>query len=188
MEKGIEKKSIRLSNLETNKKTKESIRLALLQLLEEKEMPSITISEVVRTAGVSRVAFYNNYESKFAVIKDIIDVTNKEILEPIGRPFSKEVDKEWYQNVFKVLKEKADVIRIICKANFLEAYIDSINELILKRDDISSTKIKYERLLWNGGFQNLVGTWIKDGMIEPTEEMAEICFHFFHKSEDTYLK
>lgn len=49
------------SNKESNRLTKESLEISLLQLLEKKELAKITISELVHRAGVSRAAFYRNY-------------------------------------------------------------------------------------------------------------------------------
>ena len=42
--------------------TREAIETALLQLLEKKELAKISISELVKRAGVSRAAFYRNYD------------------------------------------------------------------------------------------------------------------------------
>lgn len=43
---------------------RECIVTALLQLIYEKPMSSITISELTKRAGVSRITFYRNYDSK----------------------------------------------------------------------------------------------------------------------------
>ena len=60
-ERKISKKSLenlKISNQESNRITKESLEISLLQLLEKKELTKITISELVERAGVSRAAFY----------------------------------------------------------------------------------------------------------------------------------
>ena len=61
-EKSLE--NLRKSNQESNLLTREAIETALLQLLEKKELAKISISELVKRAGVSRAAFYRNYDSK----------------------------------------------------------------------------------------------------------------------------
>ncbi|MFC3800940.1 hypothetical protein [Cohnella sp. GCM10012308] len=45
------------------KDTKEWIAIALLELLQIKRLPKLSVSEVVKKAGVSRMAFYRNYDS-----------------------------------------------------------------------------------------------------------------------------
>ena len=49
---------LRLSNEESKKITKESIVTAVVLLCAEKPFEKITVTEIVRKAGVSRTAFY----------------------------------------------------------------------------------------------------------------------------------
>ncbi|WP_368387269.1 TetR/AcrR family transcriptional regulator, partial [Streptococcus anginosus] len=73
-ERKISKKSLenlKISNRESNRITKESLEISLLQLLEKKELTKITISELVERAGVSRAAFYRNYDSKEEILQEI---------------------------------------------------------------------------------------------------------------------
>ncbi|HFI0346119.1 TPA: TetR/AcrR family transcriptional regulator [Streptococcus suis] len=76
-------KNLYQSNKETNQLTKESIETALLFLLEKKDMKQISVSELVRKAGVSRNAFYRNYKSK------------EEILEVYYERTSSNIKKKW---------------------------------------------------------------------------------------------
>ena len=66
-EKSLE--NLRKSNQESNLLTREAIETALLQLLEKKELAKISISELVKRAGVSRAAFYRNYDSKEEILQ-----------------------------------------------------------------------------------------------------------------------
>lgn len=54
---------------QTNVFAKECIVLALLKLIYIKPLSSITISELCEKAGVSRMTFYRNYESKEDIFK-----------------------------------------------------------------------------------------------------------------------
>lgn len=62
-------KNLYQSNQEANQITRESIETALLHLMEKKDLPQISISELVRKAGVSRNAFYRNYKSKEEILE-----------------------------------------------------------------------------------------------------------------------
>ena len=55
---------------------KECIVSALLQLIKEKPLSAITISELTARAGVSRMTFYRNYHSK----EEIFSLHLQEIL------------------------------------------------------------------------------------------------------------
>ena len=52
------------NTLTLNKTIRESLALALIRLLKKKDFSSITVSEIVKLAGVSRSSFYRNFESK----------------------------------------------------------------------------------------------------------------------------
>lgn len=60
-----------LSNKEANKVTKECLQTALIQLMSQKPFEKITITELVRRSGVSRTAFYRNYESKEEILNEV---------------------------------------------------------------------------------------------------------------------
>ncbi len=76
-------KNLYQSNKEANQLTKESIETALLFLLEKKELKQISVSELVRKAGVSRNAFYRNYKSKEEIL-DVLRNKNIEVLITLG--------------------------------------------------------------------------------------------------------
>ena len=59
-----------MSNEGRNAYVIEHINEALLGLLKEKSLNEISISEICETAGVGRMSFYRNYESKEDVIKN----------------------------------------------------------------------------------------------------------------------
>ncbi|KXT78551.1 Transcriptional regulator, TetR family [Streptococcus sp. DD13] len=68
------------SNQEANSLTKEALETALLYLLQRKELQKISIAELVRTAGVSRNAFYRNYKSKEEILSKHFGKTTKKLI------------------------------------------------------------------------------------------------------------
>ena len=53
--------------------TKSCLQTALIQLLDKKELSDISVSELARRAGVSRTAFYSNYQTVDDVLTELID-------------------------------------------------------------------------------------------------------------------
>ncbi|HFI0252331.1 TPA: TetR/AcrR family transcriptional regulator [Streptococcus suis] len=86
-------KNLYQSNKEANQLTKESLETALLFLLEKKELKQISISELVKKAGVSRNAFYRNYKSKEEILEDYYERT------------SSNLKKKWHDLQDKVQKD-----------------------------------------------------------------------------------
>ena len=54
------------------KRAKEYITEAILQLLNKKKYEDITITDIAEKAGVTRITFYRNFESKDDIIKQYI--------------------------------------------------------------------------------------------------------------------
>lgn len=102
-------KNLYQSNKEANQLTKESLETALLFLLEKKELKNISVSELVRKAGVSRNAFYRNYKSK------------EEILEIYYERTSSNLKKKWQS-----LQEKVHKVGV--KQSFVEFVQQSKNK------------------------------------------------------------
>ncbi|MBR5113246.1 MAG: helix-turn-helix transcriptional regulator, partial [Clostridia bacterium] len=62
---------LRLSNEESKKITRESIVTALVLLFADKPYEKITVTEIVKKAGVSRTAFYRNFNTKEDVLREL---------------------------------------------------------------------------------------------------------------------
>ena len=63
----------------------DSIYTALLQIMEKKPYEQISITDITRRAGVSRMAYYRNYESKDEILTKRLDKTIDSIIEKIDR-------------------------------------------------------------------------------------------------------
>lgn len=72
-------KNLYQSNKEANQITRESLEAALLFLLKGKDMKQISISELVKKAGVSRNAFYRNYKSKEEILEDAYERAKQDL-------------------------------------------------------------------------------------------------------------
>lgn len=49
------------------------IQEALLQLIQQKEYEKITITDIAKRAGVTRISFYRNFESKDDILKQALE-------------------------------------------------------------------------------------------------------------------
>ncbi|MGN1103913.1 MAG: TetR/AcrR family transcriptional regulator [Candidatus Coproplasma sp.] len=162
---------------EINGVVKESLRDALIVLVSKKPYDKITITELCAKAGVSRMAFYSNFDSKDEILKEIIMSLQDELVERYGSPFRSAPSYEWYIGLLTLAKEKSSILIPIFYAGFLSNYIELTNKSILRHKDISSEE-KFIRLLWSGGVINIIVRWLIDGMKETPEEMAGYCMKY----------
>ena len=58
---------------QANVLAKECMVSALMQLLETKPLSAISVTELTEKAGVSRMTYYRNYQSKEEIFQDYLD-------------------------------------------------------------------------------------------------------------------
>jgi len=129
-EKSLE--NLKRSNQESNAITRESLEISLLQLLDKKDLKKITISELVERAGVSRAAFYRNYESKEELLESIFQSTVSNITKSLeGYNFKTDLYQIWVY-LFKEAKKEARIISLAVDYNFEKLLTKAVYEFLEK--------------------------------------------------------
>ncbi len=173
-----------MNNKESNQLTRECLQLALIHLMAEHPFEKITVSEIVRRAGVSRMAFYRNYTDKEDIIHELGSKLVRNISELTDRPEMYENPQKWFEDVFRLIRENKDLISLLDRAGIqLDDLISggSIVELLYPSTDI---EIKYTRLAAEAAFFQILISWFREGMLEDENHMATICVEIF----DSVLK
>lgn len=91
---------------------------AMGQLLLERRLDEISVSEIARTAGVSRGAFYMHFDSKFSVIASLVDGDVKDLWRPL-LDGDGPIDETVLRDVLQVMAE-----HWLERATFLAAVIE----------------------------------------------------------------
>ena len=165
---------LRRHSEELNRVVIESLQGALLQLITKKSYDSITVTELCKKAGVSRMAFYGNFESKDEIIIKILYDLQNELFVRIGSPFRQAVTYNWYLEMFHFTAEKAEILKSIFCGGYQGKYLELVNSMILRHKDMQPQE-SYQRLLWSGGIVNAVVYWLSNDMAETPEQMASFC-------------
>lgn len=175
----LEKREIlRLSNEESNKVTRECLRIAMIRLMGKKDFEKISITEITKYAGVSRTAFYRNYETKESLVDDICQSLLSELKASVSSEQYRTDRKEWYIIFFKTIKENSDYFRI-----YLDAHLQFGNIFILESVFPSANPMgRYKNSAKEGAFLRVLTDWFRNGMRESPEEMGEICEQIIHRT------
>jgi len=176
----LEKKNVtRMSNADSNKLTRECLRLALRTLMNEKEYDKISISELVTKAGVSRPSFYRNYNSK----EDLIIELEADIVSEYVHTFLSEKYQQnlylWFYDNFVHIKDHRDVLMLILNANMDGIIFANAPDIIASHLKVDSELEKYRLIALFGGLKEIVIVWAHKGMVETPEEMATLCDKIF---------
>lgn len=170
---------LRLSNTQANKITKECIESALILLMKEKRFEDISVTEIVKKAGVSRTAYYRNYESKEDILEHLLTNVIDTIYLSMKKKDIENNDFEYWPTLFENIKPFAESFKLLIKANFGEKIQDSIFQRIKNDYADMSVKEKYTEQFWSGAVYAVIKLWIMNNMEEPPQEMAMICSNIF---------
>lgn len=148
-------------NERSRKLTKEAIGEALFKLLKEKDINDIKIVDLVKKAGVSRSAFYRNYNSLDDVLKDFIKINFDELV----KSFSYKLSDNWLI-VLKFVKKDKDNFITLYNSGYFHFLLDHFNESIDKNN--------YYLLGWNGFIYNILYNWVANDLKESPEKIYKI--------------
>mgnify|MGYP001170053220 CR=1 FL=1 len=166
------------------KDTKEWITIALLERLQTKQLSKLTISEVVKKAGVSRMAFYRNYESLEQVLEEYYEPKYAEIFNKIAFQTSHEQKITDLTNFFLVLSNdfqtaiENDYKELLYQ--IFKRHITQFYDEIIPFPDWTGARRSYWIDFMSAGVFEIWVMWIKNGQKETLEEISSL-IRLFHK-------
>ena len=148
----------------------EYITDALLFLMKKKAYKDISITEICEKAGVTRMSFYRNFDSKEDVLRKWVTAVTDNFLKVSGISYKNESTEVYFTKLFTHMEQhkaiclamyQADLIHII-KEQFDHVFIE------LHRDEYDD----YKSYFLAGGIYNVFLLWLMGGCRERPEELA----------------
>ena len=167
---------MRMQN-ESNKLAKECIVTALIELMKTRDYASITITDLTKKAGVSRMAYYRNYTSKEDIISKFADEVGASIHEKLATLIPKASVFDYFFELFAQLGAYNDLA--------LTAYRGGLGELIHTQitknmaltfpPESAAPLDRYRHVYLAGAFYNIFIEWLENGKQESVADMARLC-------------
>lgn len=162
--------------------TKEKIEAVFLELLKEKDISKISVSEICRLAGIHRTTFYGHFEDIYALMRGIVGNMYTQLLD-----FFIIDEKVWlpggFLQLFEFIRENKDFFR-----SYLESYSqqslafqalptvmeDNLKRLIREFDFATKEELYYHQTFFCEGLKAMIKLWISRDCAESPEEMCRI--------------
>lgn len=137
----------------SSKKTNEAIKKAFVELVDDKKMlDDITVTELVKKAGITRSAFYTHYSSIYDIIKDLEDDAYSNFFQDDFVITSIDDVIKYIDTTIIYLKENEDSFRRLLSSNdsilFMEKFrsqtVDRIMNAFNDNKDIDLYKLKLD--------------------------------------------
>ena len=148
---------------------RDCITTALFNLMKKKDYREITISEIVKTAGVSRNSFYRNYQS----IEDIIRQHMTERTEKWWAEYMANLHPHVIEETFQHFLDMKELIQLLYKANLSYLLMEHIF-ICGKQSLTGELHNTYQTAFTSGGLWGLTNEWVIRGMKESPKEMEAL--------------
>lgn len=166
-------------NMETNALTRESIEIALIQLLATRKLDQISVTELVEKAGVSRGSFYRNFESKEAVLESGFQRIMGFLLETMKQTVAAGTEDEalaLFRNAVEQIMAQSKLFGLLLMARKRSSDFNIILNYIHDHFPNISREALYALVVWAGALQNLFAAWHTEGMPEDKDTFAGYCY------------
>lgn len=172
------------------RKTREAIFAAFIELLSKKDFSQITVGEIIDRADVGRATFYSHFETKDFLLKElceelfchIFDATNNGETEH-RHIFTCDAPNSVFLHLFQHLqKNDNNILELLaCQNNelFLQYFKNNLQKLVVSQLSLFETRksgILPDSFWINhiaSTFVETVRWWIDNGMKEAPETITE---------------
>ncbi len=161
--------------------TRKCIAESIVDLMKKKPYEKITVSEVVRRAGVARMTFYNYYHTTYDALRDYLEIIIGEYLEESKKHPEIGGNRSYSHILFslKFYEQYEDFLCTMAQHHLHSILLDGINGFMLKHSRVRTDHSVYEMYCYSGGLLNVFLTWIQGGKSETAEEIADIIYKLF---------
>lgn len=160
------------SNQARNSYVIEHITDALLELLKDKPIGEISVSELCNLAEIGRVSFYRNFESKEEILKRYIRELFKEWTDEADKRENIPVS-ELLSLLFEHFEKHHDFYILLNDRNLLDLLKEVILEIYGPKPD-NPKEIAYARAYYSYALYGWIVVWFQRGMKESAKEIAEM--------------
>lgn len=151
---------------------KECVVSALLKLIYEKPLSSITISELCKLAGVSRMTFYRNYESKEDIFKKQLAELFQKYKDDGFRKPRKGIyyDKEHMMHYFTYIYRYREFMDGLMHCGFGIVFLEMLDEYML--EEWSYMADRYTLTAFSGALFNMFRFWSEGNYEDRAQVLA----------------
>ncbi|MEI4322262.1 TetR/AcrR family transcriptional regulator [Streptococcus suis] len=141
------------------------IQEALLQLIQQKAYDKITITDIANRAGVTRISFYRNFDSKDAILKQALERAYSAYKKEYGNDLS-------FPSLFSFFQQNKTLIDCLYKSE-KEIFIA---QLLTDRQSLAQlpTELAYSYAFVGYSILGACTAWYQRGMVDTPEEITRI--------------
>ncbi len=169
----VRKDTLHMSNRQANNVIRQNIEAAMLLLMREKAFSDITITELIKRAGVSRVSYYRNYDSKESVLENYLD---RFVFRSacILAQFDSTRGMEQWLLLLEMTRSSADEYKLFMDAGFGDTILRRFIAALDRDNTEHDKEVHAKNCYLAGAFFAVITQWVKDGMDTEASVVAKV--------------
>lgn len=156
--------NLQRANEESHRLIVDSLREAMYELLETKDVEEIKVVDLIRRAGVSRGGFYKN----FYLVTDVLKEDIKTVSDDVGKAIGENIGSNW-QMILETVYHHRKKIPLLIKAGMGMQILEQMNAGI----ETAEEQFKLRVMIWNGIIFNCILYWNNEGYRTSVRELAK---------------
>lgn len=171
-------------NTPNNKRRKASqnrIQQAFVQLLEEKELHKISVTDICKLAEVNRTTFYANYLD----IYDLADAVQDTLEQEVATLYQEERDRSYNSNnflkLFRHIYENQSLYKTYFKLGADRRFKLVQYDTEQAMQYYNNQYMEYHVEFFRNGLNAVVKKWLENGCKETPEEINEVIMMEYKK-------
>ncbi len=118
----------------SSKKTRNLIKQTFAQLLnEKKQLDKVTVTELVKRAGITRSTFYTHYDNIYEVAHDYELQTLELLCSENLKLYSKQDIIQYLDNVMQYLKENEETYKLLLSADESLLFLEKLKRVVSEK-------------------------------------------------------
>lgn len=174
--------------------TKRQVKRAFIDIVSEKGIEGLSMSDIARRAGINRGTLYLHYTDKYDLIRKLEDEALERLSETLFSPLPAGgvsspgdlVRDDAILAALRYVRDERDLFRALVNPGGDAEFVDRIKEMIgesifdeirqsgLHRSGASDIPPEYAREIVLGGVMAVIRRWLETGVREPTELIASL--------------
>lgn len=163
-------------NTPNNKRKRESqdkIEKTFLQLIQKKNIETISVSDICKITGLNRSTFYANYIDIYDLVEKVKLRMADEFATNQYLKNSKQ-DHQGYLNMFKEIKENQIFFKTYFKLESISKSPATVFDKEMAEKYYNNKNIDYHIEFFRAGLNAVIKKWLENDCKESAEEIAEV--------------
>ena len=164
-------------NTHNNKRKKEfiaQIEKVFINLIQNKELNEVSVSEICNLAGLNSTTFYTNYPDIYGLADSIRDKLENSLSELYQNEITQGFNSHDYLKLFYYIRDNQIFFKTYFKLGYDNNYKIIKYAVNLAQEYFQNKYIEYHMEFFKSGITQIIKLWLQNGCKESPEDIFDI--------------